>query len=222
MVNFWLGSSQGSRDKDRTVAALQEAQARQARAPAPTPAAPVAVAPRVVEPGQPTRFELCLGVVLEKEGGFADNPADPGGATNLGITLRTLSAWRGAAVTAEDVRALTREEAKEIYRAHYWNVMRCDELPRGIDLIVFDFGVNAGPATAVKALQRALGCNPDGGVGPVTLEAARRAEPCGLVEALAKARLDYLAALPAFATFGAGWTRRVEEVRRQALLMASA
>ncbi|TCZ58640.1 hypothetical protein EXY23_16630 [Roseicella aquatilis] len=201
------------------MAAWQEAQARRPAAAA-SPLGFLAAPAAAPLADRPTRFDLCLDVVLEKEGGFVDHPADPGGATNLGITLRTLSAWRGAPVTAEEVRALTREEAKEIYRAHYWNVMRCEDLPRGVDLMVFDFGVNAGPARSVKTLQRALGCNPDGGVGPVTLAAARRAAAAPLIEAMARARLDHYAALPGFASFGRGWTRRVEEVRRQALLMA--
>jgi hypothetical protein len=231
VINFWLGSSQGSRDKDRAVMALQQAQAtetvRQSRAaadrgfgspasiPPPTPTAgPV--------PGMPSRFDLCLQVVLGKEGGFTDDPADPGGATQMGITEHTLAAWRGRPVTAAEVRALTPEEAKEIYRAQYWNVMRCEDLPRGLDLAIFDFGVNAGPGTAVKTLQRAIGTMPDGAVGPFTLRAARAADARALVGAVSQARLEFYRGLAGFARFGKGWTARVEDVRRQALLMVAA
>ncbi|MCB4821734.1 glycoside hydrolase family 108 protein [Roseicella aerolata] len=226
VVNFWLGSSQGSREKDRLVAALQGAPPRPVAEPEvpprPAPVPPAAAAPAAPAlPGQPTRFDLCLEVVLEKEGGFANHPADPGGATMLGITQRSLAAWRGRPVTEAEVRALTREEAKEIYRALYWNVMRCEDLPRGIDLMVFDCGVNAGPATAVRMLQRAVGAAADGAVGPVTLQAVRRAEARPLIEALARARQAHYEALEHFRTFGSGWTRRVEAVRRQALLMAA-
>ncbi|WP_431268574.1 glycoside hydrolase family 108 protein [Dankookia sp. P2] len=183
VVDFWLGSSQGSRDKDRTLMALQQGQAAegarrgQAAAPLPDPTPPVALPMPNPVPGQPSRFDLCVQVVLAKEGGFTDDPADPGGATQMGITARTLAAWRGRPVTAEDVRNLSPEEAKEIYRAQYWNLMRCEDLPRGVDLAVFDFGVNAGPGTAVKALQRAIGTVPDGAVGPSPCGRHRRRMP---------------------------------------------
>lgn len=222
VVNFWLGSSQGSRDKDRSLLALQQgrmAPAGPLPATAPAPPAPAPSPAAAPLPGQPGRFELCLPVVLAKEGGFTDDPADPGGATQMGITARTLAAWRGRPVTAEEVRALPAAEAKEIYRAQYWNLMRCEALPRGLDLAVFDFGVNAGPATAVKALQRTIGTMPDGAVGPVTLQAAQAADARALVEALSQARLEHCRGLPGFARFGRGWTSRVEDIRRQALLM---
>ncbi|RAI58530.1 glycoside hydrolase family 108 protein [Roseicella frigidaeris] len=235
VVNFWLGSSQGSRDKDRTVASLQQAQmqagagAGAARAPATAlealvaaPFAGLAPARATPRPGQPGRFDLCLEVVLQQEGGFSNDAADPGGATQMGITEHCLAAWRGRPVTPEEVRALSAEEAKEIYRAQYWNLMRCEDLPRGIDLMVFDFGVNAGPGTSVKLLQRAVGVKPDGAVGPYTLRAAKAAEAGPLIEALAQARLDHYRGLATFPRFGRGWARRVEDVRRQALLMAGA
>ena len=118
------------------------------------------------------------------EGGrLLDDPADPAVRRRWASPRRTLAAWRGRPVTAEEVRALPAEEAKEIYRAQYWNLMRCEDLPRGVDLAVFDFGVNAGPATAVKALQRAIGTMPDGAVGPFTLRAAQAADARALVGA---------------------------------------
>jgi hypothetical protein len=122
-------------------------------------------------PDDDLRFAACLEEVLWHEGGYADNPRDPGGATNLGITIATLGEWRGRAVTKADVKALTREEAAAIYRARYWKRVRGDALPAGLDLAVFDFAVNSGPARAVKALQRELGVAQDGLVGPVTLGA---------------------------------------------------
>jgi lysozyme family protein len=125
-------------------------------------------------------------------------------------------------VNAEEVRALRPEEAKEIYRAQYWNLMRCEDLPRGVDLAVFDFGVNAGPATAVKALQKVIGTMPDGAVGPFTLRAAQAADARALVGAICQARLEFYRGLAGYDRFGRGWTSRVEDVRRQALLMVAA
>ena len=223
VLNFWLGSSQGSRDKDRTVAALQAAQTSQTtetlrqvtnQAFETKPATPAPAAA-----GRPSRFDLCLPIVLAKEGGFSNHPHDPGGATNFGITQRTLAAWRRAEVTEADVRALSPQEAQEIYRAQYWNVMQCDAMPRGIDLMMFDGGVNLGPGRMVKLLQKAVGTAQDGGVGPFTLKATQSANLPALVETLSQARMDHYRDLPGFAEFGPGWTSRVEDIRRQALLM---
>jgi len=200
--------------------ALQQGQEAARRVPAAAPAPPSPVPGPI--PGQPSRFDLCLQVVLAKEGGFADDPADAGGATQMGITARTLAAWRGLPVTAQEVRNLSRDEAKEIYRAQYWNLMRCEDLPRGVDLAVFDFGVNAGPGTAVKALQRAIGTMPDGAVGPFTLRAAQMTDARALIGAICQARLEFYRGLGGFARFGKGWISRVEDVRRQALLMVAA
>jgi hypothetical protein len=233
VVNYWLGSSQGSRDKDETVRSLQAAQVtttaqamRDVREIAQTAAArtteliaPVAVAAvPVAAAGE--NFTACLDVVLLQEGGFSDHPADPGGATNFGITLKTLADFREKPVTKEDVQALTKDEAKEIYRANYWNPMRCNELPRGIDLMTFDFGVNAGPRTAIKALQRAAGVTDDGSIGPITLAAIRAHQPASLVNRMAEERLKHYRSLATFDTFGTGWSNRNEAVKQAALRMA--
>ena len=113
--------------------------------------------------------------IFKAEGGYSDNPEDPGGPTNFGITLATLRAYEGDPnLTADDVKNLTPAVAKEIYRTAYWNRMQCGALPVGLDLEVFDFGVNSGPAEiredAAKARWRdpgrlgrpdnARGCSP--------------------------------------------------------------
>ena len=212
VVNFWLGSSQGSRDKDVIMRDLQTAQSKTPRtaiAPVASPAAPLPTA----TPLAADNFERCLAVVLDKEGGFSNDPKDRGGPTQMGITLATLAERREcgpAALTADDVRNLTRREAAEIYRARYWLPMRCNDLPHGIDLMVFDFGVNAGPRTAVKLLQRAAGVVDDGSVGPRTLAAVKAAG--GLIDALVEARLAHYRSLGNYATFGNGWTNRTRQV----------
>src|SRR5690348_18419167 len=101
-----------------------------------------------------SNWDQCLDFIFDKEGGYSDDPLDPGGATNLGITLNELSQWRHDAVTKQDVKALTRQEAAAIYRANYWNVVRGDELPAGIDLMVFDAGVNIGTPRSARFLQQ--------------------------------------------------------------------
>ncbi|MDR3536714.1 MAG: glycosyl hydrolase 108 family protein [Acetobacteraceae bacterium] len=243
VVNFWLGSSSSSRDKDAAALQLQNdhasqtsqllqtlntsqqshvaqaqtaLQAMQQIATASTGAIPAAVAPAAPSPD---RFDSCVAVTLTQEGGFSDNPNDPGGATNFGITLATLQATRGTPVTVDDVRTMTRDEAVEIYRSNHWLPARCGDMPAGVDLMVFDFGVNSGPRTAVKAVQRLVGVKDDGSVGPVTLNALSRADAKTLVNALAQARLEYCRALPTWPDFGTGWTNRVRQVEQAALLM---
>jgi len=169
-------------------------------------------------------------VVLESEGGFSDHPRDRGGATNLGITLRTLADWQGLKLdelTAADkeklladLKALTRREAAEIYRANYWLPMRCGDLPAGIDLMVFDFGVNAGPRRSVKLLQRAAGVTDDGSVGPKTLAAVMAADPLAMIAEMADERLAYYRSLDNFDAFGAGWTNRTQQVSALARAMS--
>ncbi|ATR23221.1 hypothetical protein CTJ15_20385 [Roseomonas sp. FDAARGOS_362] len=166
------------------------------------------------------RFDRCLAVVLQQEGGFVNDPQDPGGATNMGITRDVLSAFRDRAVTVDEVRDLSRAEAREIYRARYWTPMRCAELPPGVDLGVFDFGVNAGPSRAVKLLQKAVGVMADGSIGPITLAAARALEAERLIASFSEARLAYYRSLDGFARFGRGWANRTEAVRMAALRMA--
>jgi lysozyme family protein len=168
------------------------------------------------------RFEKCLGEVLRHEGGYVDHPSDPGGATNMGITHKTLARWRKISpwtdLPKSSVAALKRDEAALIYRANYWNPCRAGDMPAGVDLALFDFAVNSGPDRALRTLQAALGVAADGEVGPVTLAAIRAADPKTLVNDLCDRRLAFLQRLSTFAVFGRGWTRRVSEIRAVALM----
>lgn len=166
-------------------------------------------------------FAAALDAVLRHEGGYADHPADPGGATNLGVTRATLARWRGRAVSKAEVKALTRAEASRIYRAFYWDAVCADALAAGVDLCVFDHAVNSGPLRAVRTLQKILGVTADGLVGPRTLARAAARDPPELIGALCRARLSFLERLGTFAVFGRGWTRRVRETERLARAMAS-
>ncbi|WP_116654880.1 glycoside hydrolase family 108 protein [Pelagibacterium sediminicola] len=168
-------------------------------------------------------FAGALAGVLVHEGGYVDHPKDPGGATNMGITHRVLAEWRGKStreVSKQDVRNLTKTEAGAIYRARYWNEIKGDDLPAGVDYAVFDFAVNSGPARAAKFLQRIAGVPQDGRIGPVTLAAVRSADPGTTIIRLCDDRLAWLKTLSTFSTFGRGWSRRVGEVKIDALAMA--
>jgi lysozyme family protein len=169
----------------------------------------------------PSRFEQAVELVLQHEGGFVQHPRDPGGATKFGITRETLSRARGRPASVEDVRALTRAEAVAVYRELYWDVVRADELPPGLDLAVFDLAVNSGPVRAVRMLQSILGVAADGIVGPVTLSTARQAHPVESIRRLTRACLGYLGRLAAWPVFGRGWRRRVLAVEQGALRLAS-
>ncbi|KAA5802336.1 hypothetical protein F1654_10950 [Alkalicaulis satelles] len=158
------------------------------------------------------RFEQALAHVFQVEGGFSDHPSDPGGATNFGITQAVLAAWRGTPVTRDDVRTMTRQEAGEIYKARYWDACRCDELPAGVDAMVFDAAVNHGPRQAALFLQRAVNVTDDGVIGPQTLAAAARLKPADTVCEIAARRMVFYARLNTFPTFGLGWARRLMSV----------
>lgn len=166
------------------------------------------------------RFARCVAEVLKHEGGYVDHPRDPGGATNRGITHLTLADWRGHPVTKADVQALGEQEAREIYRARFWNAVQGDRLPAGLDLAVFDFAVNSGPGRAARMLQQQLGVVADGAIGPVTLAAIRKVNASRLASGLCRARLAWMRGLSTWATFGKGWTARVVDVERVALEMA--
>ena len=166
------------------------------------------------------RFEDCLAVILEEEGGYADMPGDPGGATNMGITRATLAAWRGHAVSKDEVISLERDEAAAIYRKNYWEAICGDELPVGLDLALFDDAVNSGPRQALRDLQRALDVAADGVIGPVTRAALEAQSPVEVIAALGAARRARLQALPNFSRFGRGWTRRIQRIEKLARQIA--
>jgi len=166
-------------------------------------------------------LQLCLTHVLEFEGGFSHHPSDPGGATNLGITQAALSRFRGRPVTKAEVRSLTVDEATEIYRRNYWEPCRCDELPDGLDLAVFDCAVNQGVSRASLLLQQAAGLKPLGGIGPRTVAAANAAslEPL-LIEFMARRMRAYGLLSNLFRTFGLGWSRRLMATQALALRLS--
>ncbi|MFH6786641.1 glycoside hydrolase family 108 protein [Methylobacterium sp. MA0201] len=168
--------------------------------------------------------------ILAHEAGYVNNPKDPGGPTNRGITQATLAAWRGHPVTKADVRALPEAEAVAIYRAEYWDRVHGDALPGGLDYAVVDFGVNSGVGRANRYLQSVLKARKlyagdiDGVVGAKTLAAIGGLTPAvvaAVIRDLCAMRLRYLKSLDGWPTFGKGWSRRVSEVQAAALALAA-
>lgn len=168
-------------------------------------------------------FDLIKPLLLRHEGGYVDHPRDPGGATNYGITIATLSSWRGQPVSKTDVRNLTKEEAIAIYKARYWDTICGDDLPSGLDYAVYDYSVNSGPGRAAKELQRVVGAKVDGAVGPMTLAAVRECgkTPEQMVVEICDRRLVFMKRLRTWGTFGKGWSRRVCEVKDKGVSLAS-
>ena len=162
-------------------------------------------------------YDKCLETILHHEGGYVNHPEDPGGETNLGVTKRVYQEWGGT----KDMKDLTFDDVAPIYKKNYWDKMKCDDLPSGLDLCVFDFGVNAGPGRAAKYLQSLIGTVADGGIGPNTLAKLKEyTDKTGVKETITNyqnERQSYYEKLSTFKTFGRGWTRRVEETTKLAL-----
>ena len=164
-------------------------------------------------------YDKCLEMILHHEGGYVNHPKDPGGETNLGVTKRVYEDWGGD----KDMKDLTVEDVAPIYEKNYWGRTKCDQIPNGLDLCVFDFAVNAGPGRSAKYLQTLIGTVADGGIGPNTLAKLNDyVEENGLEDTIKNfqgARQEYYESLSTFETFGRGWTRRVEETTESALEM---
>ena len=162
-------------------------------------------------------YDKCLETILHHEGGYVNHPEDPGGETNLGVTKRVYQEWGGT----KDMKDLTFDDVAPIYKKNYWDKMKCDDLPSGLDLCVFDFGGNAGPGRAAKYLQSLIGTVADGGIGPNTLAKLKEyTDETGVKETITNyqnERQSYYEKLSTFKTFGRGWTRRVEETTKLAL-----
>ena len=160
-----------------------------------------------------------LEAILHHEGGYVNHPKDPGGETNLGVTKRVYEDFGGT----KDMKDLTREDVEPIYKKNYWDRVKGDHLPAGLDLCVFDFGVNAGTGRAAKYLQTLIGTVADGGIGPNTLKTLDSYIQKNGIENTIKSyqadRQKFYESLDTFATFGKGWTRRVDETTEMALAM---
>jgi lysozyme family protein len=188
------------------------------------PATEVAVPSQKIVPlanarGGASDFDIAATRVLADEGGFTDDPKDGGGPTNYGITIYDVRLYLKADATADDVRHITPDQAKTIFRSHYWDPMHCDDLPAGVDYCVFDYGVNSGIGRAPKILQALVGAEVDGEIGPETIDATNKADPRTLINAICDERMEFLQGRRNWPRFKKGWTRRVSGVRTNALAM---
>lgn len=150
-------------------------------------------------------FDFALNLVLKHEGGYVNDPKDPGGETIYGIARRHHpDAWAAGRPT--------KAQAAEIYRRDYWDRLRCDELPAPLAVFLFDTGVNCGNRRAVQMLQRAISVKDDGVLGPVTIGRCRTMDAHVIVLQMADQRMAHYHSLSTFSRFGRGWTNRVDDV----------
>ena len=167
-------------------------------------------------------YDSTLRRILVWEGGYADHPRDPGGATMRGVTQRVYDGWRSRnGMAPRPVRQIEAGEVQAIYRALYADKIGYDQLPAGVDAVMLDAAVHSGPAQAAKWLQRALGVTVDGNIGPATVAAAIAARPRDVVRGVMTRRRAFLRALKTFDTFGKGWMRRVDDIEAFAMSLIS-
>lgn len=156
-------------------------------------------------------------MLLEHEGGYVNHPKDPGGETNLGITKRTWAKWLGRDINEGEMKELTPEDVAELYKKEYWDRLKCDNLPTGLDFFCFDWGVNSGTGRSAKALQRIISVAQDGAIGPKTLRALEDHNAKEVVDLMHSRRQEFYENLTTFETFGKGWTRRNKKALKQSI-----
>jgi lysozyme family protein len=164
-------------------------------------------------------YNEALKAILKHEGGFVNHPKDPGGMTNLGVTKKVWEEWVKHPVDEKAMRALTPELVSPMYKKKYWDAVKGDELPDGLDYLMFDFAINAGPGRAIKTMQKAIGTTPDGAIGPKTMQSLKEMNPAQLIEKFSVEKESFYRSLPTFQTFGKGWLRRVAEAKDHAETM---
>ena len=165
-----------------------------------------------------SNWDNAFAAVMKSEGGFTDDPRDPGnhlpdgrpGCTNLGVTQRAWELYVGRQVTRDEMRALNLEMVSPFYKIKYWNPVKGDQLPRGIDYLCFDLSVNAGPARAAFTLQQALGITADGVIGPQTVNTAAFADAPALAQKFTDVKIAFYKSLKN-PTYERGWINRANE-----------
>lgn len=181
---------------------------------------------RTLTPKLDPDFQKCFSALLPLEGGYVDDPEDPGGPTNYGVTQKTYDAYQNLLnQPLKPVMAISMDEVQGIYYDQYWMSVRANALPPGLDFAVFDCAVHSGPARAAKILQGIVGQTQDGSLGTQTLGAVRtylqnsKATVKGLIEKYYRQREKYLHSLAKWSTYSRGWTARIVSSRAIAISM---
>ena len=164
-------------------------------------------------------FDKCLHMLLEHEGGYVNDSRDSGGMTNLGVTKRVYDEWIGRESTEQEMRDLTPDDVAPIYKKNYWDRVKGDSLPSGLDWACFDWAVNSGSGRPAKAVQRAVGATVDGAIGKQTVGLIMEKDPEFIIDYVYTVRKSFYESLDDYKHFGRGWSRRNKETLRQALKM---
>ena len=162
-------------------------------------------------------YKECLDLVLKSEGGWVNNPNDPGGETNLGVTKAVWEEYVGHPVTT--MKNLTKDDVAPLYEQKYWRACYGEVLPRGLDFLCFSFGINAGSGRSVKLLQQSLGLVSDGIIGPKVMQKLRESNIADVIKSFSESRREYYKSLKNFPIFGKGWISRTDKEEQQALDM---
>jgi lysozyme family protein len=170
-----------------------------------------------------SNFDMSFDRVMQSEGGYAWDKDDAGGETNLGVTMGAWGEYLGRPIKPGEMKALTHSDVKTFYKKLFWDKMRCDDLPQGVDYAVFDFAVNAGPGRAAKFLQQSVGATPDGAIGPGTMALIAKATPTDILQKFAQQKEAFYNGLaeknPTQQKFLKGWLNRVAHVQTAASSM---
>ncbi|NDB69903.1 MAG: hypothetical protein EB015_18265 [Methylocystaceae bacterium] len=161
-------------------------------------------------------YAQALKQVLKYEGGYVDHPKDPGGPTNKGITQAVYDAWQKSQnLPTQSVRNISDATVAAIYKQQYWDRIRGDDLPAGVDFAVFDYAVNSGVSRAAKTLQAVVGVTQDGVIGPATIQATKTY----VAMTVTNKRLAFMQSLSIWSTFGKGWSARIADVKAQIIAL---
>ena len=217
-----LGGNQGDAV---SVAAFPKARLLGFRWPQDKPA--TRAAPSLPAPKSDALFDQALGHVLEMEGGFTDDPYDPGGPTNRGITLKVFADWKGVPLDEKtgpalqaELRRIPEAAVRDIYFARYWAPAHCAELAAALAFFHFDAAVNHGVTGAMRLLQRAVGTDADGEIGPNTRAAIAGLSVDAILARYAETRRARYRELHHFWRFGRGWLARVDTTLARAAEIA--
>ena len=164
-------------------------------------------------------FDKCLEMLLHHEGGYVNDSRDSGGMTNLGVTKRVYDKWIDRESTEQEMRDLTPDDVAPIYKKNYWDRVKGDLLPSGLDWACFDWAVNSGSGRPAKAVQRAVGATVDGAIGKQTVGLIMEKDPEFIIDYVYTVRKSFYESLDDYKHFGRGWSRRNKETLRQALSM---
>jgi len=170
-------------------------------------------------------FDFCFDRIIKSEGGYVWDKDDAGGETNLGVTKQAWSEFLKRPIQDGEMKKLTVSDVKPFYKQIYWDSIKCDDLPSGLDYVVFDFGINAGTKKSAKFLQRVVGAVEDGSVGPATLQLVKTIEVPLLIKTFTELKENFYNSIvqnnPVQEKFFKGWMNRVASVQTTAESMVA-